>query len=192
MGTNTSPGDVYGRAARSLNGDWVKDKGRATAGAKGEHATARVLNALAAAPGGPTVLHDMRIPLAGVNANVDHVVITGRTVYLIDSKYWRPALYWTVFGTTFRGLQRFEAADKQTMPMAWRGYSEFLTTRVPHARLANPLLVVWPSSKDPMRLGLYRAAGAKAITGAQLESRTARWRRPADPDIVAALTTQLI
>jgi len=50
-----------------------------------------------------------------VVANVDHMVVTGRTVYLLDSKMWKTGRYWTVFGKTRRGMERIDWADKHTM-----------------------------------------------------------------------------
>ena len=36
------------------------------------------------------VLHDLRIPIPGFKANIDHAVVSGRSVLLIDSKMWKP------------------------------------------------------------------------------------------------------
>ena len=62
-------------------------------GRRAELRTAQVLDRLASQPGGPTVLHDLAIPIPNISANIDHVVVSGRRVLIVDSKGWRPARY---------------------------------------------------------------------------------------------------
>jgi hypothetical protein len=54
-------------------------------GAAGERTTAALLEPLALA--GWVVLHDRRVP--GMAANVDHLVASPSTVWVLDSKVWR-------------------------------------------------------------------------------------------------------
>jgi hypothetical protein len=137
-------GRVLGQAARSLNHSesWLADQSTAKVGAKGEQRTGRILNALAAAQNGPTVLHDLRIPLPGVNANIDHIVVSGRRVTILDSKVWKPGFYWTLLGATRRGMERFAPADKQTMRMAREAVTAYLTKQGLRADVRTPLLGV--------------------------------------------------
>lgn len=143
-------GRVLGQAARSLNHSesWLADQSTAKVGAKGEQRTGRILNALASAPDGPTVLHDLRIPLPGVNANIDHIVVSGKRVTILDSKVWKPGFYWTLFGATRRGLERFAPADKQTMRMAREAVTAYLQKQGLRPAVRTPLLVVWSSQKN--------------------------------------------
>lgn len=57
-------------------------------GAAGEEVTARLLAPLADL--GWTVLHDRRVP--GSPANIDHLAIGGKGIFLIDTKAWRGEL----------------------------------------------------------------------------------------------------
>ena len=188
---SNAPGQVIGRAAASLNDSaaWA-DQGRAAVGAKGEKATASVLNALAREPGGPSVVHDARIPIPGVKANIDHLVVSGRTVTIIDSKMWKPGFYWTVFGRSYRGLTAFPSADKRTLPMAVDGIEKYLATRGITATVKRSLLVVWPSNRGAgLNLTFLRSPAANAVTGDALQASARRLvgRRTADPLILAAL-----
>lgn len=197
MSAATHPGQVLGRAAGSLNNSssWLGDERAARAGASGETATAKELNRVAGQPGGPTVLHDLRIPIPGISANIDHIVVAGRTVIVVDSKLWKPGRYWTFAGSTRRGFERFAPADKQTLPMAAEAIGKMLSASGLRHRIGRPLMVVWPSSKRAhLNLVWFRPRGARAIAGATLEQYALeRWAgQPADSAIVAALRPLLL
>lgn len=193
---------------------WARNADVARIGQAGERRTAAILDAYAGQDGGVTVLHDLMVPLPNVTANIDHVVVSGRTVHIIDSKVWKPARYWTFRGRTRRGWERFEPAEKQTMVMAVEALGTHLAHRGVDAWLAEPVVVVWPSHpRAALRLGLLRFPGAHAMTGIQFtyyarRRYTATRRpslrgllpgfdsgplrgRPADPALVAALTPLL-
>ena len=141
--TGASFGTAGGSARKG--GDWAASNGAARVGADGERRTAELLGALVNA--GATVLHDLRVPISGVKANIDHVVVSGRTVLIIDSKVWAPGIYWTLGGHTRRGRESFPPADKKTIPMILPALERHLAgTR---AKLATPLLIVWPSRPGP-------------------------------------------
>jgi hypothetical protein len=184
-------GRIIGHAGGSLSnaGSWT-DQGRASVGQKGEERTAGILNTLANQPGGPSVIHDVRIPLPGVSANIDHLVISGTTVTIIDSKVWAPGFYWTVFGRTFRGFKAFPAADKRTIPMAVSAIEKHLAKAGVAAQLRTPLLVVWPSNnRASLILGFLRSPAARAVVGAAFAASAHRFvgRKPAHPDVFNAL-----
>lgn len=185
------PGRVVGRAGAGLENSsgWAQNADVARIGMAGELRTAAVLTRVAHECG-VTVLHDLRIPRPGVTANVDHVVVSGRRVFLIDSKVWRPGFYWTLRGRTWRGLERFAPADKKTMVMATDAFTSYLTSRVRGVQLPTPILVVWPSrSSGRFTSWLLQVPGAAVITGEALTQRWSRLfgRKPADPRIVDAL-----
>lgn len=189
-------GQVIGRAGGSLSSSrgWLPDQSKVNAGIRGEQATARVLDKLAALPNGPTVLHDLRIPIPGVAANIDHVVVSGRRVTVIDSKLWAPGFYWTFQGRTFRGLSRFSPAEKKTVPMAANGLTRYLAKKRVNAQFPRPLLVVWPSTTRRLILFLMASPGAHPITGDTF-ARTAAGAigiEAADPSVVAALRALVI
>jgi len=187
------PGRVIGQAGFGLSEDasWATSQGAAEAGAKGEARTAEVLGQLAARRGGPTVLHDLAIPIPGFTANIDHALVYGNRVLLIDSKWWRPGFYWTMAGHTYRGTQRFEAAEKQTMAMATERISALLTDRgITHAVLDDPVVLIWPSRTAPvLRTWALRVPGARPVSAqAGLRRlRRRRFRRSADASVVSAL-----
>lgn len=189
------PGHVVGEAGYGLRGEssWAVNAEVAAVGARGEAMTAGALNELAARPGGPTVLHDLAIPIPGFTANVDHALVYGSRVLLIDTKLWRPGLYWTLGGRTRRGREPFPPADKQTMALAATRMTAYLTARsAGHALIDTPLVLIWPSrTSPPLRLWLLRVPGARAVPasrGLRSLARCRRFRQSADPAIVAALT----
>nr|WP_246803762.1 nuclease-related domain-containing protein [Cellulomonas hominis] len=187
------PGQVIGRAGTGLgagcNG-WAANRDVARIGRRGELRTGEVLNQIAAKPGGPTVLHDLTIP--GSRANIDHVVVSGRRITLVDSKVWKPGTYWRLPGIgTFRGAERFPYADKGTMAMAVDRLVRFLDERHLAAQVAAPLTVVWPSSREgSVRMLAFGGdlARRRVIPGPLLASSARRLgSRTADPNVVFAL-----
>lgn len=202
------PGEVYGNAGGSLNdyASWGKgDQSRADIGQKGEEKTARVLNGLATQPGGPTILHDLKIPLQGIKANIDHILVTGNTVVIIDTKVWKPGTYWTFGGTSRRGMEKVPHVQKKTMEMASDAINGFLEKKGFSANVVTPLLVVWPSSSSgKTSLRFLKVPGATVLTPEQFESRrgigaysgktlrSPSGKHTADPSLVAALSTLLM
>ena len=187
------PGQVLGRAGGGMdNASWAKHDAVARIGKSGEVRTGAILDALARRDGGPTVMHDLRIPIAGINANIDHLVVSGRTVYLLDAKVWKPGFYWTAGGRTRRGLSRFAPADKKTMPMAVEAITRFLARHQVSAEIVTPLLVVWPSS-ERSRTDLWAMAspGARVVSGARFAAKAHRLvgTRPANPYLASTLSS---
>lgn len=74
---------IYGRAATGLQ-DTLRavNENVAKIGAKGEQKTEVLLDGFAK---NAAVLHDLRIPLPGFKANIDHAIVSGKSVLLIDS-----------------------------------------------------------------------------------------------------------
>lgn len=179
-----SPGsslsDLAGRASQT----------QIAAGRDGEIKTAQAL-AKFCRGAGPTVLHDLSMPMGGISANIDHIVVSGRTVRIIDSKLWRSGTYWTIFGRTLCGFTPVPHADKRTMEMAYSSIEKYLTTRVGgRVNVLKPLILIWPSTdRKALRVNLYRPVGARAATSERVIRQHRRFlgNRPADPEIVAAL-----
>ncbi|APX00389.1 nuclease-related domain-containing protein [Arthrobacter sp. QXT-31] len=63
----------YGRAGNGLSGNtgWAASGGAVQAGARGEKQTEEVLRQFADRA---AVLHDLRVPIPGFNANIDPVI----------------------------------------------------------------------------------------------------------------------
>lgn len=200
MAKRSAP-QIVGVAGTGLvDAGWAANAAVAAQGHRGETRTAEVLNRLVVGTGS-VVLHDLRIPIPGFTANIDHAVVCGSRVYLIDSKSWAPAFYWTLAGSTYRGLARFRVARKDgtfaypaesmTMPMAYETIERYLARAGHRATMARPVVVVWPSSPRPMNLRLLKMPSSKVVPGARF-ARYA-WRmftdRAADPGIVSSLST---
>lgn len=194
-------GTILGVAGGSLSDSdgWLGNSRDARAAARhgreGELRTAGILDQIANRAGGVTVLHDLRIP--GYQANIDHIIVAGTEVAIIDSKVWKPGRYWTLAGTSRRGWEKVPHLDKQTMPMAQRCVREYLLALGLHADLPTPALIVWSSSKNgKMSLRWARPPGAQVIPA----DRAPRWLNrfygkgveTADPAIVTALSRLLI
>lgn len=168
------------------------DRGRI--GARGEIEVAKILEQ--GARDGVVVLHDLNIP--GSPANIDHVVISGRDVWLVDTKVWKGGHYVTIAGRTrrtsdqgFAGLfrqwtdaQGQHPADKRTLEMA----RDRLRPHLPHGVRVGLAMIVLPSGRGEVRLRWYRpAAGARPMTGGQAGRWIAGLTAPADPGVVAAM-----
>ncbi|MDB6425892.1 nuclease-related domain-containing protein [Curtobacterium sp. 20TX0008] len=191
-------GHTYGTAAGSLDSAHAVfgSSSANQVGAAGERRTAALLDRVAAAENGPTVLHDLRIP--GARANLDHVVVSGADVWLLDTKVWRPGFYMTVFGNTWRlggaGIARFAPGDKRTLPMAAKAIQAHLDAAGTRGRVRGSALVIWPSSTTPrsLRLWAYRPKEARALSEQGLRRLLRTTARPADPFVVSALVPLLI
>jgi Nuclease-related domain len=93
----------HGKPGGSV-GAATSNKKRIKVGAKGETATAVILRVIFRnVTRRVDVYHDVNIP-GMKGGNIDHVVVSGAGLLLIESKRWRPGFYWTVFGKPFRNL----------------------------------------------------------------------------------------
>ena len=175
-----------GTPAGSLVNAGFTDPALSAQGAAGERATAEILDRCCL--NGATVLHDLNIP--GSWANIDHLVVAGQRLWLIDSKRWKPGFYWRVgTGPARRGMELFTPADKTTMVMARDRLGRWLTERGVTPRWWPATVVVWPSNGSKMTLwALGGMPGAGVVTPARFTSLAReRCRRRADPALLAAL-----
>lgn len=193
MGNPRTPGQVVGAAGGSLTGaTWAVSDSAARIGQGGEVRTAALIDELALTLGGPTVLHDLNIPIPGISANIDHLVVSGDKVTILDSKVWKPGRYRNTIrgGGAKRGREKVDHTRKKTMVMAREAIERYLLARGITARFAVPVLIVWPSStKGRVSTTLLTVPGARVLTGEQFSRKVARTcgAKPADPRIVAAL-----
>jgi hypothetical protein len=188
---------VVGRAGASLaHATWAVNADVAATGRDGELRTAAELHRLLlAGERGPTVLHDLMLPVRGVKANIDHVIVSGRDVWLLDTKVWAPGVYWTFRGHTRRGWswKKLDYLDKKTAEMARRSITELLLAYKVRAVVHRTVLVVWPSSKSGKpNLAWYKPFGAQAMPADALSRFCRRLRKPASPDIVATLARLVV
>lgn len=186
---NTARPRIFGTPGGSLHrADWARNQRAADHGRRGEVATGAVLNKLAEPDDGPTVLHDLRIPIPGFDANIDHIVVGRKRVVVVDSKVWTPGTYWTVNGPTRRGLTEVNHVDSGFYRLACASIETFLGPV--GGRVQTPLVVVWPSNHDrALRLiGVRPAQIARAVNGERWSKRPIFVPRgSADPAIVTRL-----
>jgi len=174
-------GTVYGTAGGS-----VEDLGTDAAkyGRAGEESTGRVLDRITA-ESQRDVWHDLDVPARGIVANIDHIVTGGTVALIIDAKRWRPGLYWTLDGTSFRWLAKVEHADRSTMPMI----QQRIAAHIPRALVRRPVVSIEASRDGWLSVAFLHIPGADAIR-AQALPRRVRSRvpdEPTDPDLIAAL-----
>jgi len=158
------------------------------AGAVGERLTGAVLNGFADRA---AIFHDLRVP--GHTINIDHAVLAGSRLLLIDSKLWQAGRYWSVGGALYRGTTRRDTPSK-AVAMAHEAFSRYLG---PSVTVVRPLVVLWSGSQAGRPLVVdqfgrplgvtapfeYTARpflhlsypGGKAITGNKLHPRVKRF-----------------
>ena len=111
---------IFGRAATGLqDSSWAVNENVAKIGAKGEQKTEALLNGFGKKA---AVLHDLRIPIPGFKANIDHAIVSGKSVLLIDSNMWKPGFYWSTLGYR-RGWEKTPHIDKSQEYVATRATS---------------------------------------------------------------------
>jgi hypothetical protein len=181
--------NVLGKVAGSLNDKsarkWAKNDKVIEAGARGE---ARTADALLNGRDG-TIMHDMRIP--GERANIDHIVVSGNKVWLIDSKWWKGGRYMTVFGKTYRGFTRVPHTEKDTMARAYEKVERHLHEKGVDFDLQTPIIVVW--SHEPLKLGLAKIPGARLIAGGSFRGQARKlFKADANNEIIDALRELVI
>lgn len=183
------PRIVHGTAGAGLvDAAWAANPTVARIGRDGEIRTARLLEEHR--PNNTAVLHDLAVPAAGYTANIDHAVVSGNRVLLIDTKAWRAGRYWTLLGVNRRGWQRFDHARTRAPAMARDRIARMLASRGIPAIVVTPLVAVWPSSSTgTVNVRWLRMNGCTPITAQTLPRRIRRiiGNRPPDPRVLNAL-----
>lgn len=183
-------GQILGVPGHGLqDAGWAKNQQVAAKGAVGEKLTAQVLDRLAT-DGDATVMHDLRIPSSRYTANIDHVVVSGNRVLIVDSKLWKPGFVWTLGSKTRRGWDRFEPAEKRTMTLAHDSLQGYLVS-AGQVRFPRPLVAVWPSRDQKMSMWAAHMPGARLVLGTQLHRHLGGMNKPASPRVVANLSRLL-
>lgn len=186
---------IYGRAGAGLedSSSWAANEAVAAVGAAGEAKTERLLNKIATEHPQIAVFHDIVVPNnRGWKYNIDHAVLAGKTLLLVDSKAWKPGFLWTMGGKTRRGFEAFPSADKKSVEAAFRDIAAILPSDI---SMPTPLVVVWPTNQKK-GLSMWAASypGAKLVRDGALERtvrRMAKGSQPADQRVVSILTPHL-
>jgi hypothetical protein len=176
-------GTAGGSLTTKSDTSWATNAAVVAQGHAGEVKTGHALDK--GLPDGVTILHDITIP--GSRANIDHAVVSGTTITLIDAKQWAAGFYWTAGGKTRRGLARFEPAEKKTMVDGAKRIGNHLARAGVAHEFNESVVVVW--SNGPASLWAASFPGARLINGATLRKRARRLcgSQPADAELVAAL-----
>lgn len=88
---------VFGNPGASLQTAYELGEDARNAGIDGEQRVARELERLAAMYPNTYVFHSMKLP--GHTGDIDHIVVQGRKVMLVDSKNWRSNSTYEVYRT---------------------------------------------------------------------------------------------
>lgn len=150
---------IYGKggASASKGGTWAKNEAVAKIGAAGERKVAKALAPYFSSPTSAALFHDLSVP--GRRANIDHLIVSGRKVLLLDTKVWKAGFYYTVFSHTFRGFTPVSHADKKTYQMLTYDLKKFLEPV--GAKILTPAVIVLGKG-GKAKVGLYLPKGAKA------------------------------
>lgn len=167
---------VYGTPGGSLTGgsSFTGNEAADRVGAAGEQRIGARLNQLAVKYP-VAVMHDLDIP--GSQANVDHLVVHGDRVLIMDSKVWKPMRCTSRGNRAYRGgpgfplslITRGEPCDfavKHTMEMAADRLTRYLEQNRALFTLDMPLLIVCPSSQKKageLNLRRLRVPGADVL-----------------------------
>lgn len=166
---------------------WAKNAGAAEAGRQGEVIVGTALNTLVADSAGGVVIHDVRVPIPGFTSNIDHVVVGGSKVLLIDAKRWKPGLYLSLGSRAYRGLTRVEHIEKRSMETAHRAMVSYLRG-IDGADVSGSFVVPTSSGTGRVWCRLLRVPGATPVSVRRMRSLVSRFLSespPADAQVVA-------
>lgn len=143
---------VFGRAGSVGDAGRVFGEGRAAAGAEGEMNTAFLLDNLLAHIPGVTIYHGLRFP-GSHDADIDHAVVIGNRIILVDTKMFRKGHY---------GLDR-GVAGKPHQPIIFGGEGQRYENHMGAATKSIWRLIPSVSSVETVILMHNRQGQAKVI-----------------------------
>lgn len=149
---------VFGKAGTGLqDASWAVNADVARIGAAGEAKTQALLDVFGKQAG---VFHDLRVPIPGFKANMDHVIVSGRKVLIIDTKVWQPGFHWTWAGANRRGLKRVSHTEKD---QAWvtKAMTKYLDGT--GANVWDVRIAVWPSRPGKVGTAFLKVPGAVVL-----------------------------
>lgn len=175
---------IYGNAGGGLtNATWAANEAVAKIGQRAEKQTAELLKPFGART---AIIHDVRVPIPGFTSNIDHVVVTGKTVYLIDTKAWKAGWYWSISGKNMHGIKKARDSVSKSPDYAVKAFAQHLG---PEADVRPVVLAVWPSSRTGKITLLNPAVYNCKVLHAPKLSKHLRLRRskPGNAQIVTKL-----
>lgn len=122
-----------------------------------------------------------------MKAGIDHAVVAGNRVWLLDSTCWAPAFRRTAGVRQVNGRHGAPRAGRPTMVMATHAFQVYLGAK---AIVEAPTVTVWPSSPaKPLTLWAWEPVARKGVAVERFTVAVGRLLRPtpADATIVRAL-----
>jgi len=178
-------------------GQQAQDRGEGREREEARGDTARILEEAYASDPTTCVFNDFGTP--GFRAaNVDHLVVRGRRVQIMDSEVWAPGFYWSFANETRGEGGRFSQADRREANRARANYYQHLVGDLAHV---DGALVIHPSQgggkvrkwalawDDPEVGGLRLIMADKLI---RTLDRSLGPRRAPDPLLLQALSGILL
>lgn len=180
--------ELTGHAADGTAPGWSANRNAALMGAAGERRTAKLLDAYAT---DALILHDVKIPLKGVRANVDHAVVSGNRILLVDSKVWASGTYWTFRGKHLMNTKVIENPLGKSMVLARDGWAALAARH--GGSLVEPVTVVWPArAGSAVSVNRLAAPVGQVVAGTALREVVEKFLTgPAEPELARAAISQL-
>ena len=151
----------YGKAAGSLATSGFSAKAT-SAGIWGEKQTAKELASKLLSEPDTHIFHDLRIPTLQ-KANIDHVIVRGKNIVVVDSKNWKPGFYWAIGSLGFRGFRPFNSLTKRHVQAAVSYYQE-----KHKGHNVSGVIAVWTRKKNAHYTFLTPGLGVKFVRGENL------------------------
>lgn len=190
---------IYGNpsgATRAL----VRNFGdRAHAGARGEEMTNQMLERAYREHHTVWVFHDLKMPGWG-KANVDHVIVQGTRVVVVDTKTWLPGLYFSFAGGVYRktrkGFERFKPAEDIVLTRQCGELRSYLESTAKMRVDVRGMVAIWPSHPGALSFrrplfSLRLPGRAKFCHGRTLTERVDVELRGSTPVVESELLTAL-
>lgn len=180
-------GNVHG-VAGSVEGQ-TQFAGAAKIGAEGEKRTAQLLQIMAETIPGVHVFHGLRFP-GSKRADVDHAIVYGKRVWLIDSKLFAAGHY-TLYQDSIVG-------PKREMPTHMSAAVDGFRKMMPAGTMVTSTLVVHGreatvEDASPLtQCTIVRPEQMMTIIPEQIRAMSAKDARHADPAVLKALQESLI
>lgn len=136
------------------------------AGHEGELLCARLLKRTFAHDPDVWVFHDLNLP--GTAANVDHAVARGNRLLLLDAKRWKAGIYWTLAGTTRRGLTPVPHADGRGLATGMDIVQQRINDTAAHNPAmrnvtVEPFTLVFPTGASTTSVWAYRPPDGSTV-----------------------------
>lgn len=151
----------YGKVAGSLKTTGFSKKAT-SAGVWGEQQTAQHLKESFRRDRDVHIFHDLKVPNLDY-ANIDHVLVKGKTIIVIDSKNWKPGTYWSLGNAGFRGFRPFSGLTKKHVQAAVSFYQK----RYKGYKVVG-VICVWTRKKNASYTFFTPGLGVKFVRGKQL------------------------